>query len=511
MTDTLAPLSTTPESRAPGPARRNPLVAAWRQLTSMRTALILLFLLALAAVPGSLLPQRGLNPTKVVDFHRAHPQLFGLLDRLSLFDVFASPWFAAVYLLLFISLIGCVVPRLAMHARALRARPPRAPRNLDRLPLHETWTTPLAPADAIATARGRLRRWRVDVRDDGSGAVTLSAERGYLRETGNLLFHLALIVLLAGVAAGGLFGYKGTVLLVNGDGFSNTRNAYDSFHPSRLFRDSELAPFSFTLERFHATYQPNGQPTSFEARVLYQPRPGAPERAKTVRVNSPLDVGGAKVYLVGHGYAPHFVVRDGNGQIAYDAATPFIPDNGMFVSHGVVKAPDARPQQLGFSGFFFPTVATSPRGLVSTFPDLRKPAVALLAWRGDLGLDNGIPQSVYALDIRKLKRVQSFALTPGMSQKLPGGGSITFTGVDQWATFQVAHDPGKAPALAAAVLIVIGLLLSLRVRRRRVWVRAATDGDGRTVVEAGGLARTDADDFAADFRELASRLRDPKE
>lgn len=519
MTDTTTraeapdeiPLSTAPEARPPKRARANPLVIAWRQLTSMRTALLLLFLLALGAIPGSLLPQRGLNPTKVVDFHRAHPRLFPVLDRLSLFDVFASPWFAAVYLLLFVSLIGCLVPRLRMHARALRARPPRPPRNLARLAVNDTWETTRSPAEAIAAARGVLRRWRTDVHEEHAGSLALSAERGYLRETGNLLFHLALVVLLAGIAAGGLYGYKGTVLVVQGGGFSNTRNAYDSFHPSRLFRDSELAPFSLTLERFRATYQPNGQPSSFDARVRYRPSPGAPERSRDIRVNSPLDVGGAKVYLVGHGYAPHFVVRDGNGDIAYDAPTPFIPDDALFMSHGVVKVPDARPAQLGFSGFFLPTVGRTPRGLVSTFPDARNPGAVLLAWRGDLGLDSGVPQSVYALDTRKLKRVQSFLLTPGQTRRLPGGGSITFSGLDQWATFQVAHDPGKKPALAGGVLIVVGLLLSLRVRRRRVWVRAVAGTDGRTVVTAGGLARTDADDFASEFRELALRLRDPKE
>ena len=57
-----------------------------------------------------------------------------MLDRLYLFDVFSSPWFAAVYLLLFVSLIGCVLPRGLEHARAMRAAPPPAPRNLTRLP-----------------------------------------------------------------------------------------------------------------------------------------------------------------------------------------------------------------------------------------------------------------------------------------------------------------------------------------------------------------------------------------
>ncbi|MBN9620422.1 MAG: cytochrome c biogenesis protein ResB, partial [Actinobacteria bacterium] len=72
----------------------------WRRLTSMRTALILLFLLAVAAVPGSILPQRPLNPSKTTAYIAAHGRWGQFLDRLGMFDVFGSVWFAAIYLLL---------------------------------------------------------------------------------------------------------------------------------------------------------------------------------------------------------------------------------------------------------------------------------------------------------------------------------------------------------------------------------------------------------------------------
>ena len=68
----------------------------WRRLISMRTALVLLFLLALAAVPGSLLPQRPLNPAKVDDYLRTHGAWGRFLDRIGMYDVFGSAWFAAI-------------------------------------------------------------------------------------------------------------------------------------------------------------------------------------------------------------------------------------------------------------------------------------------------------------------------------------------------------------------------------------------------------------------------------
>ncbi|MBA3524686.1 MAG: cytochrome c biogenesis protein ResB, partial [Geodermatophilaceae bacterium] len=130
----------------------------WRQLTSMRTALVLLFLLALASVPGSLLPQRSLNQTRVAQYFVDHPDLAPVLDRLRLFDVFSSPWFAAIYLLLFISLIGCIVPRTRLHVRAIRQPPPPVPGRLDRLPQSGGYSTDGSVDEVAAAAEAVLRR-----------------------------------------------------------------------------------------------------------------------------------------------------------------------------------------------------------------------------------------------------------------------------------------------------------------------------------------------------------------
>ena len=506
-------LSTAPVAAAPT-GRRRPLLRAWRQLTSMRTALLLLALLALAAVPGTLLPQRGLNPVKVAQFYSDHPRLAPTLDKLSLFDVFAAPWFAAIYLLLFVSLVGCLVPRIRLHARALRRTPPAAPRHLLRLATASRWDDVRRPAELAEQVQSTLRRarWRVQVRTEPDGAVTVAGEKGYLRETGNLVFHVALLLLLVGIALGGLFGYKGTVLVAEGSGFANVRSSYDVFSPSRLFHDSDLPPFSFTLDKFDATYQPSGQPKSFGATVRFRRTPDAPTRMFDISPNHPLSIGGSDVYLVGHGYALHLQVRDAHGHVVYDKVTPFLPDDSMFTSHGVVKVPAGLSHQLGLTGFFYPTYGPSPLGAASTYPAPRDPVLDLAAWQGDLGLSSGRPQSVYTLPVAALTNVGTSQLTPGKTWRLRDGTSVTFVSVDQWATFQIAHDPGTWIVLVAAVFIVAGLLLSLRIRRRRLWVRArpaqSGSASGATVVEAGGLARSDADGFTAEFNRLVDRLKD---
>jgi cytochrome c biogenesis protein len=492
---------------------------ARRQLTSMRTALVLLFLLALGSVPGSILPQQGQDPAAVQNYFNSHPALAPWLNHLGLFNTFAAPWFAAIYLLLFASLVGCVVPRTFRLAGQARMPPPRAPRNLGRLPHSESYAVALPPVQAVTAAaailRGKRFRLRHPAADEAGGWV--SAEKGYLREAGNLLFHLALLGVLVSVAIGGLFGYKADKLIVEGQTFSDTLTALDEFHPGRLVTGSDLAPFQLTLKQFSASYytsgESRGQPSSFDARVSYSSSPGAPARPYDIRINQPLNVDSVKVYLIGHGYAPEFTVTDAAGKVVYDEATPFIPANtGTFLSDGVVKVPDAAPDQLGFIGVFVPTGVTAGGILDSAFPAPYNPAVSLLGYAGNLGLNAGLAQSVFQLDTSAMTKITSrpFLLQPGQSFTLPGGrGKVTFTGYRQWASLAVTYDPGQVPALICGMLALAGLLLSFLVRRRRVFVRAVpAAGDGqRSVVTVGGLARTDASGgFEDEFTELVAQL-----
>jgi cytochrome c biogenesis protein len=513
-------LSTQPE-RPQLPSSGGLLVGlrtVWRYYTSMRTALLLLALLALAAIPGTVIPQRGLDPVKVDNYIAAHPQLGPLMDKLYLFDVFAAPWFKLIFVLLFVSIVGCVIPRIRLHARALVRRPPNTPRNLMRMTASTSWET-TEPAPEVANrvhAALRSKRWRADVRAEPDGVVTVAAEKGYLRETGNLVFHISLLLLLVGIAVGGLYGYKGTVLVTKGGGFANAREAYDVFQPSPEFRDSQLAPFSFTMSHFAVTYL-GGEPTTYNAYITYKSSPSVDAAPYDIRVNHPLDVDGAKVFLVGHGYSLRMRVTNAHGQVVYDGDTPFLPDNTEFASHGVVKLPHlgAGEGQLGLTGFFYPTAGLSPTsGLVSVNPAPKNPVLSLAAWTGDLGLDSGVPQSDYSLDVSKLTDIGNTQLQPGRSVTLRNGAKVTFLGVDQWATFQVAHQPGKTTVLIAAILIIAGLLGSLRVRRRRFWIRAIPAGAGgqaqSTVVTAAGLARTDVGGFIDELDDLADQIGRPK-
>jgi cytochrome c biogenesis protein len=472
---------------------------SWRQLTSMRTALLLLFLLALGAIPGSVVPQTRTNPIAVVDFTTRHPSMAPWYRRLGLFDVFGSAWFAAIYLLLMVSLVGCIVPRLGKHLHAIRALPPKAPRQLRRLPAHREWIVPGSDGGAIldqAQAAFKRRRYRVTSGED-SGGRWVSAERGRHRETGNLVFHTAVLVVLVGMAVVSLFGFKGTALIIVGNGFSNTITQYDGFTAGRLFKPGRLVPFSLGFSNFAVRFEEAG-PTKgaareFDATMQVSPGPGVPAMTEHLQVNHPLLIGDEQVHLLGHGYAPIVTVKDGTGKVAWSGPVPFLPQDGNFSSTGVVKVPDARPQQIGLQGLFLPSAYIDPkRGPISVFPDAENPALLLTAYVGDLGMDNGLPQSVYSLDTSKLTQLrrngQPFrvAMGPGDTQQLPNGaGSVTFEGYKRWANLQVSSHPGTSIVLGGAVAALMGLMASLFIPRRRAWVRVETRSGDVVVVLAG--------------------------
>ena len=499
--------------------------AAWRALTSMGTALVLLFLLALAAIPGALLPQRSLNETKVQAYIAEHPVIGPWLDRLQFFDVFASSWFTAIYVLLFVSLVGCLTPRTVEHIRSLRATPVPAPRNLSRLPKHAEADVAGSPETVVAQLDADLRGWRRSVRSAG-GVTEISAEKGYLREFGNIVFHFSLLGLLVAVAAGKLFSYEGNVVVIanGGPGFcSASPAAFDSFRAGNTVDGTSLYPICLRVNDFQARYLPSGQATSFTADIDYQvgsDLTGGVWRPYRLEVNRPLRVGGDRVYLQGHGYAPTFTVVFPNGEKRTQTVQWQPDDAQTLLSSGVVRfdpppglfpPEQRRKNQIAVTGLLAPTQQLDGTLLSSSFPELRDPAVAVDIYRGDAGLDTGRPQSLFALDHRlieqkRLTKVKRINLALGEEVRLDDGTVVRFDGATPFVNIQVSHDPAQVWVLISALTMMGGLMVSLIVRRRRVWARIAPGRPGTVKVELGGLARTDNSGWGGEFDRLARRV-----
>ncbi len=464
----------------------------WRQLTSMRTALILLLLLAVAAIPGSLFPQRSQNPIQVKQFFTENPETAIWLDRLSLFNVFSSPWFSAIYLLLFISLIGCVLPRSIEHLKAIGAKPPLTPKYLDRMEFY----TEIKKID-LDKVEKFLRKKHFRIRRDEN---SISAEKGYARETGNLLFHLSLVLILLAVGIGSLLGSRGDAIVNVGDRFINTPTSYDILSFGKYQAEDSLPPFSLTVTDFKAEYDPvTNAAIDYELTVLTANPAGSKEIKKIIKVNQPLAYGSTKIYLQANGYSPIVIVRDKSGKIIFDGPTPFLPQDANLSSIGAIKIPDMDPQ-IGFVGSFLPTADRDPiRGGFSSYPEVLDPRLLVSIWKGDLGLNTGIPQSVYRIDTSKMERIGLKALVLNESYDF-GEGSITFTGWKSWVNLQIVNDPGKGFALVGAILAILGLLISLFTRQRRIWVKQS----GKTQV--AGLAKNGIPGLEQEIDELVKEM-----
>jgi len=482
----------------------------WRQLTSMRTALFLLLLLAIAAIPGSLVPQVSSDPNGVIQYKAANPGLTPVLEFFQVFTTYTSVWFSAIYLLLFISLIGCVIPRTKHHIDALRARPPKTPARLARLEGFTTRETTMDAATAVSSAETLLRKqgYRTQVYAD-----SVSAERGYLRETGNLVFHTALIGVLITVGLGGGFGYTGQRVVVEGFAFSNSLASYDSFNPGRFFTESALEPYTIALDSFEVDYETEnidalGQPLDFRAHVTTTTRDGDPQQS-TIKVNEPLTIGGSQVYLLGNGYAPQLIIRDSEGTPVFSQPTACLPQDANLTSLCIVKLPDGLAEQVGMRGFLYPTSVELESGaLASNYPDLLNPILTLEVYTGDLGLDNGVGSNAYALNTDSLTEVagrnadtETLVLGLGDVVELPNGlGTVELASIPRFASLDVHHDPSQTWVLLFAVLVVAGLVTSLFIPRRRVWVKVV----GNTI-EYAGLARGEDPGLAVAVAEIADK------
>ena len=484
----------------------------WRQLTSMRTALILLLLLAAAAVPGSIYPQRSADPNGVSQFFDNNPELASVLDFFQLFDVYGSIWFSAIYILLFASLVGCVLPRTKVHYEALREQPVKTPTVLSRMSAYEKSATPKG-VDPVKVGMEILKSQRYRILRRGN---SVSAEKGYMRETGNLVFHLSLVGVLIAVGVGGGYSFSGQRVLAEGDTFVNNLAGFDSLSPGLFFNPETLTPLSVTLDKFEVDYdftnETNiGAPLDFRATVTTRFSPDDPGQTSVVQVNSPLDEPGASLYLTGHGYAPEITVRDINGNISYSGPTVFLPQDSNMTSIGIIKVPDNVPEQIGIIAFFYPTATELSTGAyTSMFPGVINPLLSMNVYTGDLGLDSGQSLNVYALDTDRLTQVAGRdAPTPGIvlelgqTKDLPNGlGTVTFDGIKRFASLDIAHNPGQAWVLLFSLLALAGVIVGLITPRRRVWVKATSSG-----FEVAALSKRDDPRLDEVVRELTQQIK----
>jgi cytochrome c biogenesis protein ResB len=172
----------------------------------------------------------------------------------------------------------------------------------------------------------------------------------------------------------------------------------------------------------------------------------------------------------------------------------------------VVKLPSLRPQ-VGIRFELWP----DSRGLLALLETGRPmpmiveyaPVMTWEAYEGDLRAE--LVQSVGTLDTTAMRRVGSGVLGAGETAEVLEGLTVSFPELRQYTVLTVARDRGMWIVLAAAILMLIGLLPALYATRRKVWVSAEADGSG-TVLKVGGFALQRGSRFEEEFSRLVRAL-----
>jgi cytochrome c biogenesis protein len=485
------------------PTRAESVRQAWREFRSMRTALILLLALGVAAIFGSLFPQQNISPQRVQQYFDQHPGLAPVLDRLGMFDVFGAPWFMAIYLALLIALTACLVPRLGAYLRLVRARPHQPRPHLDHYRNYASFEAAASEEQASEVVRRILRRRRFRVAGHGSGE--LAAEKGYLREAGSLVFHVSFLLLLLGLAYGKGFGYRGQATVVEGDTWADARINYDAFTPGRFFTPGNLPQFGLRLDDFSNTFYDNLTPKLYESRITALDADGRPTKAQKVTVNRPMTVDGVRVFQSDYGYAPVVRVRSPSGELLQDGPVLASREPSSEVSNGAIRLPSLKPQ-VGLQVVMFTGLrqVRLPGGQEQIYNDPRlvNPVLVVLPFKGDLKASQA--HSVFTLDFSELSSAGNPLILPlGKSGKFADGLQVDFASLKQYTVLTLASDPGVPIVAVAAGLILAGLIPSLYVTRRRVWLRATPADEGGVRVELAGLALQGKMAFVDEFKELA--------
>ena len=493
---------------------RRSVALVWRTLRSMRTALVLLLMLAAGAVIGSLLPQIPNTPTAVGRWLADHGILGDLFLRAGFFDVYGSWWFVLITTLLFVSLAACLIPRTRALARAARQRPVQA-RELDAFPQHRSLAVPAGPDDVASSAARLLRRRRFRVSRDGRA---VAAEKGLAREAGSLLFHWAFFLLVVGVIVGKGTGFAGFAVVTEGERWIDALPNYDGRIRTGRYFGGDFSGLELELLDFRATYRRSGVPIDFVSRVRVFDADGRSLGIHEVAVNDPLGIEGVRVFQSGYGWAP-VVTADVDRervwsspiQMERDPAPEGVPEAAM-PWRGAIKvlssdpgAPDRDVMVTlelwpDFRAFAGSVVTGEPVPMLVAFD----PLIRFSVYRGTI-----LDPSPRALDPTGLRLVDRGSLHAADTQRVdvPGVGelSLAFPELREYSELQISRDIGIPLVLAAAILVLVGLLPALFVSRRKVWVRAEPSTDG-SAVTLGGFALQRKDAFEEEFAAIVRAL-----
>lgn len=297
--------------------------ALYDLLSSMRFAVSLLTVLAIASIVGTVLKQAEPYPNYIAQFG---PFWFPLFETLGLYDVYHAAWFLAILGFLVLSTSLCVLRNGPAMLREMRSFREQATERSLRHIQHRAEYAFEMPADKLLERVGAMLsaagyRHRIQARGDD---ILVAAKAGSYHRAGYLFAHIGIVVICIGGLLDGNIPLK--ALLLSGQKTIETRDIPQSQVPpqSRLspanlsFRGNvnipegtsasvifmnvadgyfvQDLPFSIALKKFHIEHYSTGQPKDFASDIVVVDRETGEQFERTVRVNHPFIHKGVAIY-----------------------------------------------------------------------------------------------------------------------------------------------------------------------------------------------------------------------
>ncbi len=423
----------------------------WGLFTSVNFAVLQIILLAMAAVVGMTLRQlpdmafRSPNAyaEEVAKLQAQYAPAFGqgfvgFLEWAQLFQVFRSWWFGFALLVLIISIVVCTLdrtPRLWRQSADIRVVQPDPffdPRLPDRARLAGAGADPAAIDRVLRQNRFRVRQTTID------GVHYLYGDRHRWTKLATLLTHLGLILFLVAAAITARFGFEEPLVIAEGD-----TQTVQNVGTAGLLLVRNVA--------FEAPGIETGTPSDFTTELLVY-RDGAEVAHKTIRVNDPLTVGGYTLHQNGFGPAPDIVLRDNDGDVLWSGPVALTGTNdGLPYESMTIPGRD-----MGLALLL--DRADDGRGILNVLAYRRageEPGGApLYETLGSAQLERGDVVSAEAIDL-----------------------TVELRGFNEYTLLIAKADPGVNLVWIAFGSLILGLMITFYLPRRRVWARLTPDGE----------------------------------
>ena len=458
--------------------------ALWKFFGEMKTAIVLLLLLAVFSILGTVIRQNGMPEEYLATYGARN---YAIIKYLGLVNVYDSSFYKLLLSLVGVNLVVCSINRFGVTWR--RTFQPKVCIDSDSIKKMQRMETfeSTGEIDDIArqtAAALRSRFYRVaEIRE--AGDVVLFAVKGRFSLWGSYLTHLSLLVIFLGAIIGNILGFNGYTAVREG-GKTSTYFANE--------KESNLG-FQVALRKFEIGHDVRHNPTSYKSDLqVYEGSKLVAQ--KTIDVNHPLTYKGVSFYQSDYGLSGLVVRITGPSGESRRMSFELSTENGP---HG---------KMYGVSGESFKSVRIGGKTLTIFVHNL----VPDYDGRSDMGASalpiNPAAKIMVNDRLPEYKGLDAWSnlgwLEAGKSAKYKGF-SVTLDDVVDYSGLQVAQNPGLPIIYLGFGLLLAGVFLSFYVPYRVMRLRISATGRSVTTV-VGASSKDDAAVFDGDFRRVRDAL-----